>query len=385
MKTVLHDVGVWLPRTKTWLYNQIVSLNPDWTAWAIANRSENLDEFPFENLYVLRDRKGKLWWFLQMALRRARITAHAPSILRFSKEREPAVLHSHFGTTGWMNLRLARTLGAKHVVTFYGFDVTLTPRLKNWRSRYLQMFDEVDRVLCEGPHMADEIHALGCPREKLTVQRLGVDVGSLPFRTRKPGDGPIRFLMAGSFREKKGLPDGLLALARLHARQGLPDWQLTIAGGAGSSEEGAAIEQQLKTIASDHAIEDRVRYAGFVQHSELIALGQSHDVFLCPSVRASNGDTEGGAPVVMIEMAALGLPVLGTTHCDMPYTLGELNRSMLVAEKDVDALSLAVQTLVEAPQLWPQIGEQNRHHCETSFDAFKQGQSLSAIYDQLLA
>ncbi len=33
MKTAIHDVSVWLPRTKTWLYNEISELAGDWSAW----------------------------------------------------------------------------------------------------------------------------------------------------------------------------------------------------------------------------------------------------------------------------------------------------------------------------------------------------------------
>ena len=41
-----------------------------------------------------------------------------------------------------------------HIVTFYGADVTMNPRMDAcWRGRYAEMFGMVDRVLCEGPHI----------------------------------------------------------------------------------------------------------------------------------------------------------------------------------------------------------------------------------------
>lgn len=43
-----------------------------------------------------------------------------------------------------------------------------------------------------------------------------------------------------------------------------------------------------------------------------------HHVFLSPSVTAPDGDSEGGAPVTIIEAAASGMPVVNSTHCATP-------------------------------------------------------------------
>jgi colanic acid/amylovoran biosynthesis glycosyltransferase len=385
MRTAIHDVGVWLPRTKTWLYNEISELAGGWNAWAIANRTENVSEFPFPNLYSLRDQVGKPRWALEMALRRARLTAHAPSISRFCDSLHADLLHSHFGTVGWLNLGFARRLSVPHIVTFYGFDVTQVPREKRWLTRYRKMFDEVSRVLCEGPHMASEIAKLGCDPAKISVHRLGVRLAELPYRARHQSSTAPRFLMAGSFREKKGLVDGLTALGRLSDSRPQDHWSLTIVGGPGEHREGKAIAGQLTEIGRRYNIEDRISYTGFLSHAELIKEAEQHDIFICPSVTASNGDTEGGAPVVMIEMAAMGLPVIATRHCDMPTVLGEKNRSLLVSEGDGDALLQSIEWLFDHPEVWPEFGADNRARSNLKFDHAVQAIRLAAIYDAVIA
>lgn len=382
MKTAIHDVGVWLPRTKTWLYNEISALDDDWKAWVIANRTENESEFPIPNIYSLRDQVGKYRWAMEMVLRRSRLTSHAPSISSFCDSLHADLLHSHFGTVGWLNLALARRLSVPHIVTFYGFDVTQVPREKRWLARYRKMFDEVTRILCEGPHMASNIAKLGCDPAKISVHRLGVRLADLPYRERHKNSTSPRFLMAGSFRQKKGFVEGLTALARFHKSRPQEQWSLTIVGGPGEHSEGKAIADQLTGIGRRYNIDDRISYTGFLSHAELIEVASKHDIFLCPSVTAANGDTEGGAPVVMIEMAAMGLPVLATQHCDMPLVLGEKNREILVPERDEDALLLSIEWLFDHPETWSELGADNRAHCGQEFDHVAQAVRLAAIYDE---
>src|SRR4051812_21366847 len=124
------------------------------------------------------------------------------------------VLHSHFGSGGWADLAHARRMGARHVVTFYGFDVNYLPVSQPvWYARYRELFAAVDLVLCEGPHFARSIEALGCPAAKIKVQHLGVPIEDIRFVPRQwqPGT-PLRILIAGSFTEKKGIPYALEAL-----------------------------------------------------------------------------------------------------------------------------------------------------------------------------
>ena len=61
-----------------------------------------------------------------------------------------------------------------------------------------------------------------------------------------------------------------------------------------------------------------MRLLGYVSRETLREEAYEHDVFLAPSVTASNGDTEGGAPVAIIEMSASGMPIVSTNHCDIP-------------------------------------------------------------------
>jgi colanic acid/amylovoran biosynthesis glycosyltransferase len=105
-----------------------------------------------------------------------------------------------------------------------------------------------------------------------------------------------------------------------------------------------------------------------------------HHVFLSPSVTASDGDTEGGAPIALIEMAATGMPVVSTRHADIPEVLGD---GLLAPERDVDGLVACLRQLIDAPGSWESRAAVDRARVEREFDATIQGRALAAIYAHL--
>jgi colanic acid/amylovoran biosynthesis glycosyltransferase len=164
-----------------------------------------------------------------------------------------------------------------------------------------------------------------------------------------------------------------LALAR---RLGL-DLEATLIGGAVTAQE-LREAQRIQSALADPALAGRVRLLGFQPHPRLLREAFDHHVFLSPSQVAADGDAEGGAPLAIIETAASGMPVLSTTHCDIPNVLAEPNRRLLVPEGDVEALAHALIAL--PAEDWSKLTAANRRLVEENFDARVQGERLAAIY-----
>ncbi len=121
----------------------------------------------------------------------------------------------------------------KHIVTYYGYDVHMPPSQdKKWLSRYRELFGKADLFLCEGPHMAKELVELGCPREKIVIQHLGVEMKK-SVRASTPSTRRNFPNIAATFTEKKGIPYALEALAKLMRDVPL---QITIIGDADSTK-----------------------------------------------------------------------------------------------------------------------------------------------------
>ena len=373
--TVLHSTWIWLPLTETWLANQLRFLPDSIKSHVVCEQTTDSSLFRPVSVHAARD-AGAIRYVADRVARRA-YRRHPNVLQRRAAELGPDLLHSHFGHIGWRDARWADQVGLRHIVSFYGADVSALPHSDaRWRARYEELFEQADAILCEGSAMAGSLRALGCPGGKIRVHALGVDLDEIPFRPRRIAAGErLRVLLAASFREKKGLPVALRALA-LARRLGL-DLEATLIGGAVTGQERREA-QRIQTVLADPALAGRVRLLGFQPHGRLLNEAYGHHVFLSPSQVAADGDAEGGAPLAIIEMAASGMPVLSTKHCDIPNVLAEPNRRLLVPEGDVAALAQALVTL--PTEDWSDLTAANRRRVDDRFDARVLGGRLAAIY-----
>lgn len=381
--TVIQSASLWLPQTETWLYNQVRFLPTDIENRVVCEDTQNLDQFPIANLHSPHDlpRWRYVW---DKGIRKLGFRPYLYFLVTQARTCGALLLHSHFGNRGWRDTRAARRAGIKHVVTFYGFDVNRLPTVEpRWLERYRELFGNVDCVLCEGPHMARAVAELGCPQRKLRVHHLGVCVDEITFEPRVwSPDEPLRFLIAASFREKKGIPYAIEALGRLQHELSI---ELTIIGDSSGEPTSEAEKRKILAGLERHNLTSKTRLLGYRRHSDLLKEAYRHHVFLAPSVTASDGDIEGGAPVSIIEMCATGLPVVSTRHCDIPGIIIDGETGLLTGERDSEGLLRQIRRLIEHPENWSELLVAARRHIEKEFNARTQAEKLAAIYRELTA
>jgi colanic acid/amylovoran biosynthesis glycosyltransferase len=379
---VAHSVHCWLPRTENWIWNQVRFLPREIETHILCEMTENREEYMVPNIHCFGQapRWQRRW---DTGLRRLGIRQHAGFLSAACKKHSIELLHSHFGHVGWANMGLAQRNRLKHVVTFYGFDVSYLPAVDPiWRQRYEELFRKIDLVFCEGPHMADCVAGLGCPEEKVKVHHLGIPVEDIAFQARQlPARDPLRVLIAASFQEKKGIPCAIEALGIL--QRGVP-LEITIIGDANQESRSLEEKQRILATIDRHGLRARTRLLGYQPHAVLLEESYRHHIFLSPSITASDGDTEGGAPVAIIEMAASGMPVVSTRHCDIPEVFPVELRPRLACERDVAGLLAALRSWLENPTRWMLDLQACRKHIETEYDAKTQGKRLGETYLRLV-
>jgi colanic acid/amylovoran biosynthesis glycosyltransferase len=228
--------------------------------------------------------------------------------------------------------------------------------------------------------MAEQLVKLGCPREKIRIHALGVDVETLPVQPRKlRPEEPLQLMFAGIFREKKGIQYVIESVAL--ARQSGIRLKLHLVGDAGGKpgdlETKAAILEKIRQLGLD----DVVTHHSFLKFQDMIELALRSHIFVAPSVTASDGDAE-GTPFVLQQMMATGMPALATVHSDIPFIFGNL-RHLLLPERDSLALAERISFYAKNTRALEEDGMALRDQIRKHFEVRACAANLSSIYDEI--
>jgi colanic acid/amylovoran biosynthesis glycosyltransferase len=371
--TVLHLSHSFLPVTQNWIYSQLRNM-PECRSLVLCRFLENVEVFPWPDVHVAYPRPGIR---RSTGLTLSRLTArYASGFGRSVIEHEhPQILHGHFAFESWRNISLARAFNLPLITTFYGFDVDKLPRRAVWRRRYRRLFREGAAFITEGPFMAGRLKDLGCPAEKIRMVKIGIDpVRIKPCAAARP-ESVVNVLFVGLSREKKGPLDATEAFVR--AGREHPDMVLHLVG---EGPYRARATEMLK----EAGMLDKAFFHGMLSYEAFLELLGRSDMLLAPSVTAVDGDTEGGAPVSVIEALAAAIPVVATTHCDIPNVVHHNITGLLSKEHDIGGLAVHLGTLAGNAAMRLSMGRAGRVYAEKEHDVRVQAAKIRAIYDEVL-
>jgi colanic acid/amylovoran biosynthesis glycosyltransferase len=370
---ILHLTRSFLPVTENWIYSQIV-FNTSCRSSVLCQYRQNEAQFPHDAVFPAYRRSSFSGWFgLQLSRLRGRhAPAHAAGVIRFVK---PDCIHAHFAPEACLNSPAIRKSGLPLVTSFYGIDLGVLPRRAKWRKRYKELFDYGKAFIVEGDFMAARLAELGCPADKIRCIPIGVDIDALKAIPRKRDEQAIRVLFTGLGREKKGPLYAAGAFAAIAAKY--PQVRLELIGDGAFLRPVAALLKKARVI-------DRCRFHGMVPVNRYRELLAHADIVLAPSVTAANGDTEGGAPVTVIEAQAAGIPVAGTFHCDIPMVVKNGVTGLLCPERDAAALSLNLKRLIDDAELRKRMGSAAAKRAAERHDINNQVKKICEVYKQCL-
>ena len=361
------------------IYRQVKALRGVDT-FVVTKEVQNAERFPFPDVEVIPKRRTNLLvhGWLKFVERRPPIVYRGEyQTLDSLLERHGAdLMHIYFGHTGVHLLPFIKQWDKPCVVSFHGADVAHKQEIKDYPAKLRRLFNAVPLVLARSKSLAERLIHLGCPPEKLRINRTGIPLDEFPFIDRQPpSDGKWRVVQACRLIPKKGVATSLRAFAIF--KKDNPEAEFFIAG-------KGPLQPELEMLAAGLGIFKNVHFVGFLSQPKLRELYASSHLFLHPSETSPNQDQE-GVPNSILEGMATGLPVAGTRHGGIPEVVDHGRTGLLVPEEDHVALANAMQEITHSPGLLAEMGLRARAAVIDRFEQDAQVDLLESFYEEAIA
>ncbi|MFN3599996.1 MAG: glycosyltransferase [Dietzia sp.] len=258
-------------------------------------------------------------------------TAHARQL-----SRAPDVhLHAHYATfpllAAWACHRLT---GVTYSVTTHAHDIYVDT------SGLARRCAEAEFVVAISRHNTELLRDRIGIATPVELVHCGIDTAAYSFRPRRlPRSGPIRALCVASLQEYKGhrflleaMASGCPAVRRL---------ELDVIG-------DGPLRADLSARAVELGIAARVRFRGSLPESEVAAALEAADLFVLPSVVATDGQME-GLPVALMESLACGVPTVSTRLSGIGEIVVDGETGLLCRPGDAADLTRTIERMAADP------------------------------------
>lgn len=369
-------------RPEMWhVYRQVTGLKQHRSV-VLTQKREGRERFPFQEVYTIPRSTTRFFrrlWHRQIWNRPVPLSKReAAQTYQVLQRTDAQLLHIYFGNIGVRLLPLIQQYWkGPVVVSFHGADVSVELDKPAHLRATRELFGAVDLVLARSHSLIEELSKVGCPKQKLRLQRTGIPLEKFPFHLRKwPQDGRWVLLQAGRLIEKKGFRTSLCALKSFVKQY--PRAVLRIAG------EGE-LKAELQKLIADLQLEKHVEFLGFLSQAELKRELETAHFYLQPSQMGSDGNQE-GVPNALLEAMATGLIPFGTEHGGIPEAISTPDCGWLVPEKNSTALANALLETAAMPleklDLMSQVAA---NHTREHFEQEAQIAQLESYYRELIS
>ena len=207
-------------------------------------------------------------------------------------------------------------------------------------------------------------------REKIELIHHGLPLADYPFRDGPPeGAEPPLVLGVGRLVEKKGFVHLVRAMARLRERGVAARCWLV-----GDGHERRALRREIEAL----GVGDMVELMGWMTPGELkMTAYEQASVLAVPSVVARDGDMD-GLPNVVLEAAAIGLPIVSTTVGGIGDLVRDGDTALVARPADPADLADKLQAGLSGHDAAMQRALEARAKVEAGFDARKQVDKLAS-------
>ncbi|ADU31080.1 glycosyltransferase [Evansella cellulosilytica] len=354
MKKIAFIRTQFLPITETFIYEELINIK-QFSPIVITEKELNAHLFPYKHIIKVSHLEDEL-----------------PSILQ---KENIKLLHVRFGTTAIRLIKLLKEINIPTITSFHGYDVPDPEKKTPYHVQLKSLFQVGDCFTATSCYMKNKLIALGCPPNKIHVQKSGIDLNKFQYRKpRIPLEGEkVQILSVGRFVEKKGFQYLLKAFSKVQKKYPV---KLTLIGDGPRRKE-------IIRIVKKHKMKKSVQIKDPLPHKEIVKEMARAHIFCLPSVTEKNGNQE-GIPNVLKEAMAIGVPIVTTEHAGIPELIEHKVHGYLVHERDVRGLVHGLVRIIDDSHSWEKMTLRARKKIEKSYNSTIQVKQLENLYTSLI-
>ncbi len=229
-------------------------------------------------------------------------------------------------------------------------------------------FRRCQQVICVSEMVCHTLSQLGYPAKTTHTIHNAVDTSRFvsaqreSIRQQLGWQDRVVMLCVARLVPAKGQQYAIEALAQVLPQH--PQACLVLAG-AGPDQA------KLRTLAKQYGVQDNVSFLG--NRNDIPNLLAAADIYLQPSLKEGFG-------IAFLEAMAAGLACIGTPTGAIPEMIENGINGLIVPVAHAPALALAMQTLIQQPELRQQFASAAANTARTRFSLQRQAADTLAVY-----
>ncbi|WP_293935304.1 glycosyltransferase [Iodobacter sp.] len=292
------------------------------------------------------------------------------------------LIHAHFGTNGVYALPIAKALDIPLIVTFHGYDATVS-RLQLMRhggvsgmmyalNRH-RLVGAADKIIVVSEFLKKKMLNLGFPEKLLEQHYIGADLQKfsvIPLEKRN-----LDVVCVARQVEAKGIRELILAFSKVCSY--FPEARLRLVGDGPDRGLFTLLVGELK-------LTEKVVFEGALPHVQVANIVSHSAIAVLFSKKGKNGSEEAFG-LSAIEASAAGLPVIVSRHGGLTETVQHNETGFIVEESNVDELAGSLKCLLDSAALRETLGNSGRSFVEKKFNLHHQTSLLEVIYKKVIS